>query len=358
MPTHLASLDSLVHPHQMEVQEFASYALVIAARSAGAYQEDHLPGAVSVPVAAVPHSTVRESPAMGAAAPGTDETCPSMPSALAAHTRRLSAGETVLVYCDRGGLDSMVWAAPLRAAGFRVDVLGGGWINYRRWVSAGLELLPRVLTFRPLVAPPVSGLCQVLEVLTLKGEQVLDLAAMAGQDLVPGLTRQGDDPPSQAAFETALLEAMRRLNPRRPVWIRDGITGLGGLVLPPALRDALRRSKSVTLEVPLRVRALAWFERLQAMNTPMTVLLQAFSASPLPPTSQILEQWRSLANAGQITDALAAIIKGYIDPRCAGVPPLATVEVIHLASLKADAVGAAVNAWLRQNSSGVPNGTT
>jgi len=54
MPTHLASLDSLVHPHQMEIQEFASYALVIDARSAGAYQEDHVPGAVSVPIAATP----------------------------------------------------------------------------------------------------------------------------------------------------------------------------------------------------------------------------------------------------------------------------------------------------------------
>jgi rhodanese-related sulfurtransferase len=50
MPTHLASLDSLVHPHQIEVQEFSSYALVIDARSAEAYQEDHIPGAVSVPV--------------------------------------------------------------------------------------------------------------------------------------------------------------------------------------------------------------------------------------------------------------------------------------------------------------------
>ena len=358
MPTHLASLDSLVHPHQMEIQEFASYGLVIDARSAGAYQEDHLPGAVSVPVAAVAPHTVREPPAMGAAAPGTDETGLSMPSALAAHTQRLSAGEAVLVYCDRGGLDSMVWAAPLREAGFRVDVIGGGWINYRRWVSAGLELLPRVLSFRPLIAPPVSGLCRVLEVLARRGEQVLDLAAMAGQGLVPGLTLQGDDPPSQDAFETALLDAMRRLNPQRPVWIRDGIADLGGLALPSALRDALRRSKSVMVEVPLHVRALAWFDRLQATNTPMTFLLQAFSASPSPPTSQTLEQWRSLANAGQTIDALAAIIKGYIDPRCAGAPPSAKAEVIHLASLKVDAVGAAVNAWLGQNSSGIPNGTT
>lgn len=52
MPTHLASLDSLVHPHQIEVQEFDSYGLVIDARSTEAYQEDHIPGAVSVPVPA------------------------------------------------------------------------------------------------------------------------------------------------------------------------------------------------------------------------------------------------------------------------------------------------------------------
>ena len=241
MRTHLASLDSLVHPHQMEIQEFASYALVIDARSAGAYQEDHLPGAVSVPVAAVPPHTVREPPAMGAAAPGTDETGLSMPPALAAHTQRLSAGETVLVYCDRGGLDSMVWAAPLRAAGFRVDVLGGGWINYRRWVSAGLELLPRALIFRPLLAPPAGGLCRVVDRLVQQGEQVIDLTALAGQRLVPGLTLQGDTPPSQAAFETALLDALRKLDPQRPVWMRMGLAGLGGLALPPALRDALYR---------------------------------------------------------------------------------------------------------------------
>ena len=169
MPTHLASLGSLVHPHQMEIQEFASYALVIDARSAGAYQEDHVPGAVNVPVAATPPVSPRAPSLMS-------EPGPSIPDALAVHTAGLPAGDTILVYCDRGGLDSMVWATPLRAAGFQVDVLGGGWINYRRWVNAGLELLPRVLTFRPLLAPPVSGLCRVLDLLVRQGEQVIDLA--------------------------------------------------------------------------------------------------------------------------------------------------------------------------------------
>jgi len=351
MPTHLASLGSLVHPHQMEIQEFASYALVIDARSAGAYQEDHVPGAVSVPIAATPPFSAQDSSLTG-------EPGPSIPDALAVHAQSLPAGETILVYCDRGGLDSMVWAEPLRAAGFQVDVLGGGWINYRRWVNAGLDLLPRVLTFRPLLAPPVSGLCRVLDLLVRQGEQVIDLAALAGQRLVPGLTLQGDEPPSQHAFETALLDAMRHLDPQRQVWLRDGIAGLGGLSLPPSLRDALQRSKCVTLEVPLPVRALAWLERLQAMNTSIAALLQAFSASALPPPSKVLEQSRALANAGQLADALATIIRGYIDPRSASLLASAKVEVIRLASLKADAVAAVVNGWLGSDATGVPDGTT
>ena len=114
MPTHLASLGSLVHPHQIEVQEFDSYALVIDARSAETYQEDHLAGAVSVPAAAVPPHPVREPPSTGAAAPGADTTGSSMPSALTAHTQRLSAGETDLVYCEPAGAASRGSNSPCR----------------------------------------------------------------------------------------------------------------------------------------------------------------------------------------------------------------------------------------------------
>jgi tRNA 2-selenouridine synthase len=333
----------------MEVQEFDSYALVIDARSAEAYQEDHLPGAVSVPVATDRHSGGQIpfpfSEDCHAAVAG--DGAPAMPRVLAVQVQRLSAGDTVLVYCDRGGLDSLVWAGPLRAAGFRVDVLGGGWINYRRWVNAGLEMLPRVLTFRPLMGPPVSGLCRVFDALVRKGEQVIDLPTLAGQRLVPGLTLQGDTPPSQAAFETALLDALRRLNPQRPVWIRIGLAGLGGLVLPPALRDALHRSSSMRLEVPLSVRALAWSDRLQAMGTSFTTLLQAVSASAMPPANAVIEQWDSLASAGKVIDALTEIISTYVDPRSELDQWMGQLQVVRLASLTADAVANEVDDWRR-----------
>ena len=356
MPTQLASLGSLVHPHQMEIQEFASYALVIDARSAEAYQEDHIPGAVNVPITPTTNSG-HDASSMGLPALCTSEPAPSMADELAARAQGLSSGDTVLVYCDRGGLGSMVWATPLRAAGFRVDVLGGGWGNYRRWVNAGLEVLPRVLTFRRLVAPPVSGMRRLLDVLARRGEQVLDLAPMAGQRLVPGMTLPGDGSPSQSAFDTAVLDAMRRLDPRRPVWVREGIVESGQLAVPPSLRDALMRSDSIRLEVPLQVRALAWLERLQITDTSMEDLLHAISVSAVPPPLEILEHWRTLANAGHVAEALAAIIADYIDPRSAVVPTPARVEVVHLPSLEANAIAAEVDAWLGRDAAEPPSGT-
>src|SRR5574337_504704 len=41
---------ALVHPHQLEVQDWSRYALIIDARSPHEYVEDHIPGAVNLPV--------------------------------------------------------------------------------------------------------------------------------------------------------------------------------------------------------------------------------------------------------------------------------------------------------------------
>jgi tRNA 2-selenouridine synthase len=341
MPTQLASLDSLVHPHQIEVQEFSSYALVIDARSAEAYREDHILGAVSVPVAS---QRLQVSEADGAALAARDVE-PAVPYALAAHLGGLSAGESVLVYCDRGGLDSLVWADPLKALGFRVDVLGGGWGNYRRWVDAGLEALPRALTFRRLVAPLAGGMCRVVERLVKLGEQVLDLTALAGQRLLPGLTLPGDTPPSQAAFDSALLHALRNFDPRRPVWTRDGTNGLGGIALPPSLHDALQFAESLWLEVPTTVRAQAWTDRMVAMGVDLAGLLHAISASTGSPSNAVIDRWRSLAENGHAIDALTEVITGYLDPLGPADKSTRQSNLIRLDSLTVDAVASEVERW-------------
>jgi tRNA 2-selenouridine synthase len=340
MPSSFAPVGSLVHPHQLEIQDVSLYSLVIDARHPAAYAQDHIPGAVNVPA-----TSAASVPAL------------PMPRELATHAEALARDDLVLVYCDRGGLDSESWAGPLRAAGFAVDVLGGGWGNYRRWVAAGLELLPRALSFRHLVAPPVSGLCRVLGVLARQGQQVLDISELAGQRLVPGLTLPGDAPPSQDAFETLLLDRLRGFDPDLPVWVRVGPAPLTVLTLPPALRDALARADEVVLQVPLAERARAWFERIQAMRTPLPSLLAAFSASTLPPPSSLAQQWGALDAAGHTLEALSGIIKAYIDPNNAVAGAGSHARLMNLVSLDTDAVFAAMADWVRAQPAAQPRGS-
>jgi tRNA 2-selenouridine synthase len=313
MPTPVASVATLVHPHQMEVQEFSSYDLVIDARSPEAYREDRIPGAVNIPVTEADRGV-----ASGSNVGVVRDVGPAMPYTLASHARRLRPGAEVLIYCDRGGLDSMLWAAPLRTAGFVVDVLAGGWASYRRWVASGLEVLPRSFTFRLLLAAPVSGLSRVVRALEGQGDQVLDLTALAGQRLVPGLSLPGDLEPSQPAFETQLLNRLRRLDPRRPVWVRVSLCGMGHLELPPALRDALATSQGSRIVVALSVRALAWQECLQAKGVDMHQLLGAIGVSALPPKAADLSRWQRLAESGRELDVLGEVITEFVEPSCLG----------------------------------------
>lgn len=313
-------LGSLVHPHQIEVQEFSSYALVIDARPSTAFDDDHLPGAVNLPVEALaPSKEVAadsSEPAQGAYDREAQGPAKGLPYALAALVARLSPDDRVLVYCHRGGLDSAVWAEPLRAAGWWVDVLPGGWPNYRRWVSAGLEILPRVLSFRVLQAPPVSGVEYVLAALAGRGQQVLDLVGLTGQQLVPGILLPTEPSASQAAFESGVLHALRRCEPKRDIWVNElVIDDTDILAVPPSLGERLRRAPAVRVTVPLAQRLRAWQQSLTAVGADLERVVTALSALATPPTKAMTAHWRKLAGPSGMAAALSAIVEEFIDPQ-------------------------------------------
>lgn len=323
MPTPLASFGPLVHPHQLEVQEFDSYGLVVDARSRAEYDEDHIPGAVHLPV---------------------DETASD---ALKEHVQRLNPGETVLVYCSRGGLDSQVWAEPLRQLGFTVDVLGGGWPNYRRWVDAGLESLARSLTFKRLQGPPLGGVDQVMTAFEALGKQVLRLSELAGQRGVPGLPWPGDVTPSQPAFESLLLNAMRCFDSGVEIWVGDCLLSLGGLVLPAPMRDALQRAGGVAVSTPLAERVRLFQATVQ--GSPTQTVMDGFSALKPKPSKAMMSLYRKLIAANQLGAALAAVIENHIDLSYAPMSTLAPVGLLRLDACDAATVSIAADDWLASN---------
>jgi len=247
----IETLGGVVHPFDIEVQDFDVYALVLDVRGAAEYAQDHVPGAVRLPPEDVPPVQPLQAAESGVAitpAPGT-----GLPPPIEALLARLKPNAQVLVYCGRGGRDSLPVASGLRARGLTVDVLPGGWINYRRWVIAGMGLLPRLIAFKMLSTALGIEAQQVLAVLTQLRHQVVDLDELAEQ-VQEKVQAQAQTPNAasvpQAYFESLLLKALRGLDPRQPVWVADVGIRLNGLELPVALREVLDRCPVAKLLVP------------------------------------------------------------------------------------------------------------
>jgi tRNA 2-selenouridine synthase len=223
--------------------------------------------------------------------------------------------EAILVYCGRGGLVSTPVARALRWRGWTTDVLPGGWISYRRWVQAGLEVLPRMVPFRLVACTLGSENARVLGALRSAGEPVLDLEALASWRRLafsPVITAQ----PTQPWFESLLLRELRAFDPRRPVWVADLGPILGAVMLPGAVVDALSIAPGTELSAPAAARVDAWMED-EPLCADASALVQRVCALDPPPAPALGERWRQMLTTGTVGALLASILQDFFDEICA-----------------------------------------
>lgn len=299
-PAPVESLAGAYHPHAIEVQEFSHYALVVDVRPRSAYEDDHIPGAVHLAPPPVSQIGVQE-----------DMASAPVPAVLETLVSGVKPDQAILLYCGRGGLDSLPLAKALRWRGWTVDVLPGGWINYRRWVAAGLEVLPRLVSFRVIASPLGTETARVLRALQRLGQPVLDLEGMAGWRR-GALFPFGDGQPSQAAFESRVLKALRGLDPRVPVWVGETDRNLGSLVLPGALHDAMATAPTASLQVELSERLRCWKSDEGLLAKDPQEVVQALEGVTPPAPEELLARWKAWGAAGQLDALLEGVLRDHL----------------------------------------------
>jgi len=297
----------MASPEQIGVREFADYSLVIDARSPREYAEDHLPGAVNLPVVDDAQyaevGTRHKSDKHGAYLIGVEYSLRNIADQIKPLISRYSEADRFLVYCFRGGKRSRLWADNLRTIGFQVDVLAGGWKRYRQWVRESLEALPPRFTYRVLAGPTGCGKTRLLSALAAQGEQVLDLEALAAHrgsllgDL-PGVAQ-----PTQKAFDSLLLQEFRRFDSSKLVWIEAESKKIGNLQVPESLFDCMHRSEVIDLDAPMSERVKLWREDYPHFAAdPLEMVRKLLPLKPLV-GGQAIAEWQGLAEQGA-TDAL------------------------------------------------------
>ncbi len=232
--------------------ELGDFDAILDVRSPAEFAEDHVPGALNVPVlddeerARVGTLYKQVSP-FAARKVGAALVARNIARHLEAHFSEYPRTWRPLVYCWRGGKRSGSMTHVMREVGWDAKQLDGGYKSFRRGVIDDLEALPANLRFRVVCGMTGSGKSRLLGVLGRQGAQVLDLEGLAAHrgSVLGGLPAEPQ--PSQKAFETRLWCALRALDPARPTFVESESRRIGTVHLPEAFITKLRGSPCLQL---------------------------------------------------------------------------------------------------------------
>ncbi|MBC7873982.1 MAG: tRNA 2-selenouridine(34) synthase MnmH, partial [Ferruginibacter sp.] len=175
----------------------------------------------------------------------------------------------VLVHCWRGGMRSAGIAWLLDLYGFRVYTLIGGYKKYRNYV---LQTFALPFNFKILGGYTGSGKTELLKTLREKGEQIIDLEAIACHKGSAfgniGLPEQ----PGQEMFENILATELRtkmtdgrapmtasdpvngQQKSANPIWLEDESQRIGKVNIPLEFWKNMRSSPVYFLDIPFEER--------------------------------------------------------------------------------------------------------
>lgn len=299
---------------------FDSFDAIIDARSPSEHAEDHLPGALNWFVLSdderrIVGTRYRQVSAFEARRLGAVMVARNVATHLEREAQDKPPGWRPLVYCWRGGLRSSTLAWFMDRIGFRTHLVEGGYKAFRAAIVADTTARVPTLDFRVLCGRTGSGKTRLLQALAAQGAQVLDLESMACHrgSVLGGLP---DVPqPSQKAFEMALWNRLRQLDPARPVYVESESQRIGLLRVPEALIERMRREgRCLDVRMPdaARVQLLledyAWFGREPERFCKLLDALVELRGR------ETVKRWQAQAHDGQWAEVFASLMRDHYDP--------------------------------------------
>jgi tRNA 2-selenouridine synthase len=294
---------------------------VIDVRSPSEFAEDHVPGAVNLPVlndaerARVGTIYVREDTFL-ARRIGAALVARNAAAHLEGHLAGRDGRYRPLVYCWRGGQRSGSFATILSQVGWRVDTLAGGYRSWRRLVNAALHDTPFPAPVVVLDGNTGSAKTDLLHELARQGVQVLDLEGLANhRGSLFGAMPGGQ--PSQKLFESRMAAVLAGIDPARPVVVEAESAKVGARSVPPSLWKAMLAAPRVTIAAPRAARA-AYLARayadLAADRAGFAAVLD--DLRPYQPRERV-DGWHALLDAGLLELLAAELMEHHYDPRYA-----------------------------------------
>jgi len=306
-------------PAAEALQRLDEFDTIIDARSEDEFAEDQLPGAVNWPtlnneerkLVGTMYKQVNafEAKKRGAAIAARN---------ISAHIERDVLDKPKdwkpLAYCWRGGKRSGSLSLVLDQIGFRVTLVEGG---YKAFRAALLEDIPRLaaqIDWRVICGTTGSGKTRLLQALSATGAQVLDLEALANHrssvlGAIPGVAQ-----PTQKHFDTLVWNALRRLDPARPVFVESESKKVGNVAVPEALIVAIRSAPCLNLVLPDAERVALLMEDYDYFVQNHDAFCERLDALAELRGKKVVEGWKEQVRSGHIQDVVLELLTQHYDP--------------------------------------------
>ena len=291
---------------------------VIDVRSPSEFADDHIPGAINLPVLddderAEVGTIYKQVDPFTARKRGASLTSRN----IATHIETLSQHPKdwrPVVYCWRGGQRSGSIALVMHEVGWPVTLVEGGYKAYRRYIQEELDSMLKRIRLIVLAGPTGCGKTDLLHQLNETGYQVIDLEALAshrgsllGQE--PGIPQ-----PSQKLFESRLYNALSQLDLNQPIFVESESSKIGEIHLPKALFQNLITSQVIALSCDRAKRAQYLVEKYWHLTESSEHTLELIRRLEFRHSKNQIAHWIELTEGQRWTDLANSLLEFHYDP--------------------------------------------
>ncbi|MDR1854223.1 MAG: tRNA 2-selenouridine(34) synthase MnmH [Azoarcus sp.] len=296
----------------------AEFDEIVDVRSPAEFAEDHIPGAINCPV--LDNAERHEIGLLYAKSPFEARKLGAAMVArnLAATVERrfLDRPKTwrPLVYCWRGGMRSQSAALWLNLIGWRAGQLIDGYKAWRRHAVEALATLPATLQWRVVCGATGSGKTRLLAALAARGEQTLDLEALAVHkgSVLGGIPRRVQ--PSQKWFETGIAARLEQFDAARVVYVEAESRKIGLCALPNSLVDAMRAAPCVEIHATPEARLAYLLDDYAYLGDNPAALAARLERLHGFVDNVTLDRWKHWAMDRNLPDLFRELIVRHYDP--------------------------------------------
>ncbi len=299
-----------------------NYSETIDVRSPSEFTEDHIPGAINLPVLndaerAEVGTIYKQVSPFTARKIGAALVTKNISQHISQHFADKEKDYHPLIYCWRGGQRSGTMAWLLGQIGWRVTIVEGGYKTYRTYVRDRLEKLPLNFTYQILRGKTGTLKTHILRRMAKLGAQFLDLESLAnhrGSLLGEEWNHQPLPQPSQKYFESLLLQQLQSFNPEKLVWVESESNKIGRVYLPKLLWQKMKQASCVEIQLPIESRVQFLLQEYPHLTTHPDILKSKLLRLKSRYGREKIKKWYQLIDNEQWAALFQDLLESHYDP--------------------------------------------